>query len=134
MSTLQFTMPSKVEAIEPIMQAIGPVISESLPPDEDAQVDLALREALANAIIHGNREDSRKKVRVFCSARRGTVDLMVRDEGPGFDPSHVADPRKGEGLLSGHGRGVYLMRAMMDHVKYGKNGREVYMRKTAPGS
>jgi serine/threonine-protein kinase RsbW len=133
MSTLQFTIPSTVEAIEPLMEKLGPVISRNLPPEEDAQVDLALREALANAVIHGNGLDNSKKVHVRCrSTRKGCLDLIVRDEGPGFDPDRVADPLTEEGLLSGHGRGVYLMKAMMDEVRFAKGGKQVHMRKTAP--
>jgi serine/threonine-protein kinase RsbW len=132
MSTLQFTIPSKVEAIEPLMEKLGPVISSNLPLGEDAQVDLALREALANAVIHGNRLDSRKKVHVSCFPRKGCVDLIVRDEGPGFDLAAVADPLANENLLADHGRGVYLMKAMMDEVRFAKGGKQVHMRKTGP--
>jgi serine/threonine-protein kinase RsbW len=138
MSTLQFTMPSTVDAIEPMMEKLGPVISRNLPPDEDAQVDLALREALANAVIHGNRLDRNKKVHVSLrsrssrATRQGCLDLIVRDEGPGFDPDRVADPLAEEGLLSGRGRGVYLMKAMMDEVRFAKGGKQVHMRKIGP--
>jgi serine/threonine-protein kinase RsbW len=133
MSTMQFTMPSTVEAIGPLMEKLGPVISRALPPDEDAQVDLAVREALANAVIHGNRLDRSKKVHLSCRAtRKGCLDFVVRDEGRGFDPSSVADPLTDEGLLSGHGRGVYLMKAMMDVVRFAKGGKQVHMRKTVP--
>jgi len=130
MSTLQFTIPSTVDAIEPLMEKLGPVIHRNLP-EEDAEIDLALREALANAVIHGNRRDSSKKVRVFCrSAKNGTVDLIVRDEGRGFDPSSVADPLSAANVLSGHGRGVYLMKALMDEVRFAKGGKQVHMRKS----
>jgi serine/threonine-protein kinase RsbW len=138
MSTLQFTIPSTVDAIGPLMEKLGPVISRNLPPDEDAQVDLALREALANAVIHGNRLDCSKKVHVSLrpgssqSKRKGCVDVIIRDEGSGFDPDDVADPLAEEGLLSGHGRGVYLMKAMMDEVRFAKGGKQVHMRKTGP--
>jgi serine/threonine-protein kinase RsbW len=129
MSTLQFTMPSTVDAIEPMMEKLGPVISRNRP-EADAQVNLALREALANAVIHGNGQDSSKKVHVSCrSTRNGSVDLIVRDEGPGFDPASVADPSSDVNLLSGHGRGVYLMKAMMDQVRFAKGGKQVHMRK-----
>jgi serine/threonine-protein kinase RsbW len=133
MSTLQFTMPSRVDAIEPMMQKLAPVISRDHPQAE-AQIDLALREALANAVIHGNRQDSHKKVHVRCrSGRDGTVDLIVRDEGPGFDPDSLADPLHQANMLSGHGRGVYLMRAMMDEVRFKRGGQQVHMRKVGPG-
>lgn len=131
MSTLQFTMPSSVDAIEPLMERLAPVISRNLP--EDALIDLALREALANAVIHGNRRDRRKKVHVSSRSKRdGSVDLVVRDEGLGFDPGSVADPSSGANLLSGHGRGIYLMKAMMDEVRFEKGGKQVRMRKIGP--
>ncbi len=129
MSTRQFAIPSTVDAIEPLMETLGPMISRNLP-EEDAQIELALREALANAVIHGNRQDRRKKVHVSCrSTANGCVDLIVRDEGPGFDPASVANPLADANLLSGHGRGVYLMKAMMDQVRFAKGGKEVHMRK-----
>ena len=140
MSTLQFTIPSTVDAIGPLMEKLGPVISRNLPPDEDAQVDLALREALANAVIHGNGLDSSKKVHVSLRAggsrsiRKGCLDFVVRDEGRGFDPDSIADPLAAEGLLSGHGRGVYLTKAMMDEVRFAKGGKQVHMRKIGPAS
>ena len=53
----------------------------------------------------------------------------MRDEGRGFDPASVADPLSSANLLSGHGRGVYLMKAMMDEVRFAKGGKQVHMRK-----
>ncbi len=129
MNSLHLTLPSKVDAIGPAMAKLGPLINKHLPGDEPS-VDVALQEALANAVIHGNHEDARKKIDVFCRIESdGTLDLIVRDQGPGFNPAAVPDPREEANLLSGHGRGIFLMRALMDDVRFEDGGRQVHMRK-----
>jgi serine/threonine-protein kinase RsbW len=89
-------------------------------------VELALREALANAIIHGNRQDPDKKVlvRCFCQPERGML-VTVEDEGSGFDPKKVPDPTQAECLLETHGRGLFLMRRLVDRVRISRSGRRV---------
>jgi serine/threonine-protein kinase RsbW len=96
----------------------------------EADIEIALRQALANAVIHGNREDIQKRVYVTsrCSMD-GEVSITVRDEGQGFDGYEVqgrTDPN--EGLLA-HRWGIYLMQALMDDVYFEENGRIVHMRK-----
>jgi serine/threonine-protein kinase RsbW len=90
------------------------------------RVELALREALANAIIHGNRQDPGKKVvvRCFCQPDRGML-LVVEDEGSGFDPAKVPNPTQAECLLETHGRGLFLMRRLVDRVRISRSGRRV---------
>jgi serine/threonine-protein kinase RsbW len=90
------------------------------------QVELALREALTNAIIHGNRQDPNKKVmvRCFCQPHRGLL-VSVDDEGSGFDPKQVPDPTQAERLLETHGRGLFLMRRLVDRVRISRSGRRV---------
>jgi len=96
----------------------------------ELDIEIALREALSNAVIHGNREDPYKRVYVTirCSAD-GEVSITARDEGAGFDSDSIADPTAPEKLLSTHGRGIYLMRALMDEVSFEEGGTVVYMRK-----
>ena len=93
-------------------------------------VELALREALSNAILHGNRLDARKlvHVRCCCEPTKGVV-LVIRDQGHGFNPNNVPDPLAVENLGAEHGRGIHLMRLAMDEISFGRNGTEVYMRK-----
>lgn len=95
-------------------------------PPELPEVEIALREALANAVLHGNRKDTGKKVlvRAYGDPRQGFL-IVVRDEGPGFDPADVPDPRRQDRLELPHGRGIFLMRELMDHVEHRKGGREV---------
>ncbi len=95
-----------------------------------ADLEIALREALANAVIHGNGGDPKKRVIVRCSfsRRRGTR-LAIRDEGKGFNPRKVPDPREPDRRLLHHGRGLFLMRALMDRIEHREGGREVILYK-----
>ena len=96
--------------------------------DEDTCTDLeiALREALANAIGHGNewREDRRVFLRCYAGPDAGVL-IAVRDQGAGFEPKDVPDPRKAERMQLTHGRGLLLMRELMDSLIYRHGGREV---------
>jgi anti-sigma B factor antagonist len=80
------------------------------------EVALAVRECVINAVIHGNRKQTRKKVHVQAELSRDRVVIRIRDEGKGFDPRSVPDPRRPENLLRESGRGILMMRALMDQV------------------
>jgi serine/threonine-protein kinase RsbW len=98
-------------------------------------IEIALDEALTNAVVHGNHEDPRKQVHVTCRCSTdGEVSVMVRDEGKGFDRDALPDPTDPRNLLLPHGRGIYLMRALMDEVYFADNGRVVQMRKRLQNS
>jgi serine/threonine-protein kinase RsbW len=93
-------------------------------------IETAVREALANAILHGNQEDPRKRVYVTVSCSfHGEVSITVRDEGRGFDPGVLLDPTDRNNLLLSHGRGIYLMRTVMDEVSFKEHGTVVCMKK-----
>jgi serine/threonine-protein kinase RsbW len=93
-------------------------------------IELALREAVSNAMIHGNRMDARKLVHVRCCCE-GTegVFIVVRDQGQGFDPNNVPNPLAVENLGAEHGRGIHLMKLAMDEVSFERGGTEVHIRK-----
>jgi serine/threonine-protein kinase RsbW len=97
-------------------------------------VELALREALGNAVVHGNRENPETKVHVRCRCGPGNeISIVVTDQGKGFDFGKVMD--SGSDPTSAHGHGVPLMKAYMDDVHFAQGGSEVHMRKrsrTAP--
>jgi serine/threonine-protein kinase RsbW len=95
--------------------------------NEDA-IELALTEALANAVMHGAKADPSKIVEcdVGCDESRGML-IVVRDPGKGFDPAAVPSPIQGESIYSDHGRGIYLINQLMDEVKFAKNGTEIHM-------
>ncbi len=94
------------------------------------EVELALSEALANAVIHGNREDPSKGVRVAAWCDRGEhLVIAVTDEGAGFDPERLPNPTEGDRIYGDGGRGIFLIRRLMDETEYRMGGRQVLMRK-----
>lgn len=86
---------------------------------------VGLSEALANAILYGSGDDPHKRVRVDLRIRSGEVRACVTDEGSGFDPDALPDPRLPENISREDGRGVFLMRALMDEVHYNERGNSV---------
>ena len=129
---LERSLPSQVAAISPLVDKLILLIRKcGCVPDGESDVEIALREALANAIIHGNHENPRKHVHVRCRCKPDEVSIAVRDEGRGFDTHTRADPTAPENIGSVHGRGIYLMKALMDEVRFEEGGVVVHMRKSA---
>lgn len=124
-------IPSEINAISPLAQRLMRLIEGSLciAGDESA-VELALREALSNAVVHGNRLDARKLVHVRCRCKVGEgISLTVSDQGQGFDANAIRDPVAVENLEAEHGRGIHLMKLAMDQVSFEQRGTEVHMSK-----
>jgi serine/threonine-protein kinase RsbW len=124
-------MPSEIKAISPLVDHLMRLIegSRCIVGSEPA-VELALREALNNAVIHGNRMDAHKLIRVRCRCELGNgVFIIVTDQGQGFDPNAVPDPLVAEKLEAEHGRGIHLMKSVMDEGSFQLRGSEVHMRK-----
>jgi anti-sigma regulatory factor (Ser/Thr protein kinase) len=94
------------------------------------EIELALQEALANAIRHGCQSDRTKFIQC-CVTHDGTgeVLIVVRDPGPGFDVTAVPNPLQVSNVLKGSGRGIFLINQLMDEVRFGDGGRELHMRK-----
>lgn len=94
------------------------------------EIRMALREALNNAVRHGSKLDPRKNFQVAlkCDPQEGLW-IKIRDEGKGFDPAKVPDPTHPENLERPGGRGVFMMRQLMDVVDYRDGGRELHMRR-----
>ena len=111
---------SRFENIE-LVQTVLRDSLQNLGLDEDAQhwVDIAVREAVANAIKHGNVQDPGKQVCIDGGLDGGEVVIRVTDEGAGFDPERLADPLADENLLKPNGRGIFYMRSFMDGIEYG---------------
>lgn len=82
------------------------------------RVLVAATEAVNNAILHGNQSDPSKKVRLCLQTTKRLLTIRVDDEGPGFDPSSLPNPLEEENLLKEHGRGVFLIRSLMDDLKF----------------
>lgn len=128
---LDFVIPSDLNFVLGINYHISNLLKEFGYPPQDTRVNvpLACDEAITNAIVHGNdsRADKKVSIQIYVSANRFRI--RVRDEGAGFDLATVANPTQGEALLRSHGRGVYLMRSIMDVVEFKDGGRVVELEK-----
>jgi len=96
-------------------------------PDLKDRLLLALSEAVTNAIVHGNKEQAEKSVNVEVRVEDSSVQMEVQDEGEGFDPSAIPDPRAKENLLAEGGRGLFLIETYADSIDYLDRGRLVRM-------
>jgi serine/threonine-protein kinase RsbW len=128
---LRQSLPSKVAVISPFTeQLMRFILNFRMADGSETDIEMALLEALANAVIHGNGDNSCKSVYVTCRCYLdGEVTITVRDEGKGFDSSTVPDPTLLENLLFTHGRGIYLMKTLMDEIFFEEGGSVVRMRK-----
>ena len=122
---------SEVAAISPFVDKLMFLIKRCrCAPGNETDIEISLREALNNAVIHGNHEDPTKQVHVSCRCQaEEEVSIVVKDEGQGFDIKAVPDPTAPGSIESIHGRGIYLMKALMDEVRFEQSGTVVYMRK-----
>jgi serine/threonine-protein kinase RsbW len=129
---LECSLPSEVTAISPFVDKLMLLLRNcGCVPEAVSDVEIALREALANAILHGNHEDRRKHVHVTCRCEPDEVSIAVKDEGKGFDTNNLPDPTAPENIGSVHGRGIHVIRALMDEVRFEEGGAVIHMRKRA---
>jgi serine/threonine-protein kinase RsbW len=126
-------MPSKIQAISPLVDRLMRLIERSqCVPGEEFGVELALREALENAVVHGNQENPERKVRIRCRCQSGNeISIVVTDQGKGFDFETLLRNGITSDPDSEHGRGLQLMKVYMDDVQFERGGSEVHMRKRA---
>jgi anti-sigma regulatory factor (Ser/Thr protein kinase) len=132
-SACQFTMtiPADPREIPKLTDGVTQVLEEKGWPEADVMaVELALQEAVANAIRHGCDGDATKQLQcsVACDDA-GEIVISVRDPGKGFDPATVANPLAPDNLLKSSGRGIFLINGLMDEVQFADGGRELQMRK-----
>jgi anti-sigma regulatory factor (Ser/Thr protein kinase) len=128
---LDIVIPADTAAMQKVTAGVNELLAgKQWPQEEIAEVDLALQEALVNAISHGCRNDPQKEVQC-CVTFDAAAELVivVRDPGPGFDVAAVANPLEGDNLFKESGRGVFLINQLMDTVEFTEEGRKVLMRK-----
>lgn len=117
---------SSIEKIEHAVEDIlCGVNGNTLPNEKLFGLRLALEEAITNAIIHGNRRQPDRSVTIRYRRTKGLVEVTVRDEGEGFDCTAIPDPTHEDNLMQCSGRGIFLMRKLVDEVRYNKIGNEV---------
>lgn len=126
---LDLRMPGDSEAVFGVTDAISVTLTQlGVPEDKRMEIVLAVHEALVNAVVHGCKNDSSKEVR--CRLGRdpnGRIVIVVSDPGHGFHPDELPDPMRPENLFANHGRGVYLIRQLMDEVHFENGGNQIRM-------
>ena len=128
------TLAADVNAISPMVERVMRIVTQmGCAAGREFEIELALREALANAVEHGSGNDPSKQIQccVACDHARGML-IVVRDPGPGFDPSQIPSPIKGQNLFSTGGRGIYLINQLVDEVRFERGGTEIHMRTRPP--
>ena len=126
---VRVTLAADRKAVEPVVAQVMNIVRHVKCVDgKEEAIELALHEALANAVVHGAKEDPSKTVEclVACDEERGVI-IIVRDPGEGFDPSAIPTCTVGENVYSNHGRGIFLINQLMDEVQFRKNGTEIHM-------
>jgi serine/threonine-protein kinase RsbW len=128
---IDYWMPSNIQAISPLVDRLMRLIERAkCVPGAEFDVELAIREALGNAVLHGNQENPDKKVHLRCRCESGNeISIIVTDEGKGFDFRKILANGLTSDPADSHGHGIQLMRAYMDDVRFEKGGSEVQMRK-----
>jgi serine/threonine-protein kinase RsbW len=126
---VELTMTSDITALLPVVDELMLLIRKSrCVPGGERDVECALREALDNAVVHGNREDPDKQVHISCRCEPGKeLSVVIRDEGPGFDSTKVVS----QAITNDAQSGIPLLRLLMDEVHFERSGREIHMRKGA---
>ena len=130
---LRTTIPNDIDSISSFVDQLMNFVSRfRVVAKPNFEIELPLREALVNAIVHGNQNDPRKRVHVNCRCTaEGEVSISIQDEGRGFEHKAVPDPTSPDNQLRTPGRGIYLMRTLMDEVDFEQGGSVVHMLKRA---
>jgi len=128
---INMVIPADPAAIASVTDGVlGVLRNKAWPEDQAIEVELALQEALANAIRHGCKGDRSKRIQCcVTNDESGEVVIMIRDPGTGFDVASVPSPLEGENIFKPSGRGIYLINELMDEVRFADEGREIRMRK-----
>ena len=130
---IRMSLSSRFENIELAQHLCGKLLDGREVPEETRHwLLMALREALANAIKHGNRQDLSKRIHLEMNVVGNDLRISIRDEGEGFDPADVEDPLAPENRLKTSGRGIFYMKTFMDDVRFRKlegGGMEIVLTK-----
>jgi len=117
--TTELSLPSRIDTVATAAAAVAEFLSRSgITEDAAFGVDMAVREAVTNAVVHGNRQDDNKTVDVTLKSSPDAVEISVHDQGAGFNPEDVPDPTAEENILKASGRGIFFMRSFMDEVNW----------------
>jgi serine/threonine-protein kinase RsbW len=127
-SRFEFVIPSvDADAREAERQILDDVLRRKYNEHSVFAIRLAIEEALMNAIRHGNGRDPQKKIRITATITSKKAEIVIEDEGSGFDRTGVPDPTLDENLCKVTGRGILLIEAYMSKVQWSRNGRRLRM-------
>jgi serine/threonine-protein kinase RsbW len=117
--TTALSLPSRIDTVATAAAAVAEFVGRLGVSDEAAfGIDMAVREAVTNAVLHGNRQDDKKSVEITLKSLPDAVEISVHDQGRGFNPEEVPDPTAQENILKTSGRGIFFMRTFMDEVRW----------------
>lgn len=129
MDTLEIRLPGEIEAIAAAADSISEKLRRlAIPEEKQTEIVLAVQEALANAVVHGCKNDASKEV--CCRLEQyadGRILIVVSDPGLGYKTGELPDPHRTDRIYHDHGRGVYLICQLMDDVSFERNGSEIRM-------
>ena len=127
---LDITFPAQVDRIAGVVDKVVALARQMHgEAGKEQEIALALTEALANAVKHGSKNDPSLKVQCQVITQGPAMTIIVRDSGPGFDPGSVASPLESAGLNADHGRGLFMIRQLVDELRFARRGAEIYMTK-----
>lgn len=126
MNKQTLTITSEIRNIVSVQNFIEQLTND-LPEKLFGKVNLAVVEAVNNAVLHGNQRDRKKKVVVEAKMDENKLTISVSDEGEGFDFKNIPDPTLPQNIMKQTGRGLYLMKVLSDHLEFQKNGSLVTM-------
>jgi len=131
LETTELRFPSRLEAVNEAAAAVSELMNRlGIGEDVAFGVDMAVREAVTNAVVHGNKFDDAKVVEITLRNTPEAFEISVHDQGSGFNPNEVPDPTKDENILKTSGRGIFFMRNFMDDVEWSADptgGTSVHM-------
>lgn len=125
---MHIALAADLKAIDAVVRGVMEIVRHTqCAQAKESEIELALAEALANAVVHGAKGDPSKQVECDVACRPEGMLIVVRDPGPGFNLHEVPDPIADDNIFSNHGRGIYLINQLMDEVRFHKNGAEIHM-------
>ena|SRR3984957_4437529 len=126
---LNVDLPATADAVAEVSDTVAAILLDlGIPEEKQLEIGLALQEALANAVVHGCGNDPSKKVRCRLDGdSQGRILIIVSDPGPGMEVNSSPVPTLSPNLYQDHGRGIYLIRRLMDDVRFERGGSEIQM-------
>lgn len=123
----EYVIKSSRDQLPIIESTIGKISKKiGLTEEQSDNFAIAVTEAIGNSIVHGNKENPQKKVILKISIKTNKIEVSVQDEGNGFDPDTISDPLHPENIMKESGRGLFILKSLMDSVKYSHGGTMIH--------